>query len=132
MNKPFDGLNPNTTRGAQGNALAVANGARLAYSDAADVARSLEEWGFALDHAEFLDRNDSNGFATVFERMVLVSFRGTQSNDIWYWTADADVVLRLFPVGLVQKSQLGYSRIQHHSARPDGNQFGHIPGIHVN
>src|SRR5437773_1807667 len=103
MNAPFDKFNPNTSRWVPGNALALANAAQLAYSDASAVAAKLAEWGFDPAKFEFLDRNDTQGFVAGAEEMVVVSFRGTQSNDIWDWMTDADVVLRSFPAGLVHK-----------------------------
>ncbi len=103
MNAPFDTCNPNTTRWVPGNALAFARAAQLAYSDAPAVAAKLQEWGFDSAKFEFLDRNDTQGFVAGAEEMVIVSFRGTQSNDIWDWMTDADIVLRPFPAGLVHR-----------------------------
>ena len=103
MNTPFDKFNPNTTRWVPGNALALANAAQLAYSDASAVAAKLAEWGFDPAKFEFLDRSDTQGFVAGAEELVVVSFRGTQSNDIWDWMTDADVLLRSFPAGLVHK-----------------------------
>lgn len=103
MKAPFDKFNPNTTRWVPGNALALANAAQLAYSDAPAVAAKLQEWGFDPVKFEFLNRSDTQGFVAGAEEMVVVSFRGTQSNDIWDWMTDADVVLRPFPAGLVHR-----------------------------
>ena len=103
MNAPFDKFNPNTTRWVPGNALALANAAQLAYSDRQPVASKLQEWGFDPAKFEFLDRSDTQGFVAGAEEMVVVSFRGTQSNTIWDWMTDDDVVFRTFPAGLVHR-----------------------------
>src|SRR5262249_40024529 len=103
MNEPFNTFNPNTTRWVPGNALALANAAQLAYLSPPQVAAKLIDWGFDGTKFEFLQGGDTQGFVAGSEDFILVSFRGTQSNDIWDWMTDADVVLRPFPAGLVHQ-----------------------------
>src|SRR5262249_17801311 len=103
MKAPFDQFNPNTTQWVPGNALALANAALLAYAEAPKVAAKLAAWGFNPARFEFLDRSHTQGFVAGAKEMVVVSFRGTQSNEIWDWMTDADVVLNPFPAGLVHR-----------------------------
>lgn len=103
MNAPFDLFNPNTTRWNPGNALALAYASQLAYSDAQPVAAKLKDWGFDPAKFEFLDCNHTQAFITGTNDFVLVSFRGTQSDEIWDWMTDFDVVLRPFEEGLVHQ-----------------------------
>jgi len=107
MNTPFDNFNPNTTRWTPTNALALANAAQLAYSDAPAAAAKLQAWGFDPARFEFLNRKDTQGFVTGNDKMILVSFRGTQSNDIWDWMTDCDVVLHPFLAGMVHNGFYG-------------------------
>jgi triacylglycerol lipase len=98
---PFAQFNPNTTRWDPNNALALASASQLAYSDAATVPAQLQAWGFDPARFTFLNKNDTQGFVTATDEMVLVSFRGTQSNDIWDWMTDARIVLRPYQPGMV-------------------------------
>jgi triacylglycerol lipase len=101
MNTPFDKFNAATTRWVPENALALAYASQLAYEDPQPVTAKLAQWGFDATKFCFLDKNDTQGFVAGTGQMVLVSFRGTQANDIWDWMTDADVVLRPFIAGMV-------------------------------
>jgi triacylglycerol lipase len=102
MNTPFEKFNPNTTRWDPNNALALAYASQLAYANAPEIAAKLKEWGFDEGKFEFLDRSSTTqAFVAGNDEMVLVSFRGTQSNDIWDWMTDGDIILRPFAAGLV-------------------------------
>jgi len=98
---PFARFNPNTTRWDPNNALALAYASQLAYSDAATISAQLQAWGFDPARFTFLNKSDTQGFVTATDEMVLVSFRGTQSNDIWDWMTDARIALRPYQPGLV-------------------------------
>jgi len=100
---PFATFNPNTTRWNANNALALAYASQLAYADSPPVSQTLNDWGFDASKFVFLDSDDTQGFVTANDQMILVSFRGTQANDIWDWMTDADIVLRPFVAGLVHK-----------------------------
>jgi triacylglycerol lipase len=98
---PFAQFNPNTTRWDPNNALALACASNLAYENSDAVSVQLQAWGFDPARFTFLNKNDTQGFVTATDEMVLVSFRGTQSNDIWDWMTDARIVLRPYQPGLV-------------------------------
>ncbi|MFM2294752.1 MAG: hypothetical protein RLZZ350_1165 [Verrucomicrobiota bacterium] len=103
MKNPFAKFNPATTRWNANNALALAYAAQLAYADSDTVEATLPDWSFDAARVVFLERKDTQLFVAANDEMILVSFRGTQANDIWDWMTDAEIVLRPFTVGLVHK-----------------------------
>jgi triacylglycerol lipase len=103
MNNPFAKFNNLTALWDANNAFALAYAAQLAYEDEAPVKAALQQWGFDSDRFKFLNSSDTQRFVTATDEMILVSFRGTQSNDIWDWMTDADIILRPFVAGMVHK-----------------------------
>ena len=108
MNGPFAGFNPITTRWAPANALAAAEAARLAYSDAATCQAQALAWGF--DRFAFLDEPDDHplldtqAFVAGTDDFIIVSFRGTQPTNPVDWLTDLDAVMRpLDGAGYVHK-----------------------------
>ena len=107
MNAPFDAFNPNTTRWVPANALALANAAKLAYADPAAVQTQAGAWGFAPDKFKFLSSPnsdpllDTQAFVAGTDEMILVSFRGTQPDNVQDWLTDLDAILRPFTAGRV-------------------------------
>ena len=59
------------------NASAMGHAARLAYQDEQTVKATVEGWGFEVFH--FFDESDSEAFVAANTKMVLLSFRGTES-----------------------------------------------------
>jgi triacylglycerol lipase len=105
MSAPFDKFNPNTTRWDANNALALAQAAKLAYSNQKTVRGTLTDWGFTATAPRFRFVNnketDTQGFVVGNEQMIIVSFRGTQPTDVHDWLTDMEALLHPFPVGMV-------------------------------
>ena len=103
MIAPFDKFNPATTRFDANNAYGLALCARLAYQDEPAVFTQIQQWGFDPAKFEFLKAGDTQGFVAGNDQMIVISFRGTEANDIWDWMTDADIILRPFDAGMVHQ-----------------------------
>jgi len=105
MNAPFDTFNANTTRWEPSNALALAQAANLAYSDEEAVRVRLQAWGFDLTQFQPLNNptTDTQGFVVGNDQMILVSFRGTQPDDVHDWLTDLEALLYPFNPGMVHR-----------------------------
>jgi triacylglycerol lipase len=109
MNGPFASFNPNTTRWAAPNALALAYAARLAYSDSAAIQQQLAQWGFDPARFVFLQSPnvrpllDTQGYMVANDEAIIIAFRGTQPDKVQDWLTDLDAILRPFVVGRVHQ-----------------------------
>ncbi len=107
MNGPFASFNPNTTRWAPANAMALAYAARLAYSDPVAIQLQLGQWGFDAARFGFVHCPnvrpllDRQGYMVANDDAIIIAFRGTQPDNARDWLTDLDAVLRPFVIGRV-------------------------------
>jgi triacylglycerol lipase len=102
MNAPFDQFNFRTTRWQAGNALGLAAAAKLAYETPQAIDAGVKAWGF--NRSTYLATPagvewDTQLYVASNAEMVLVSFRGTQPDQLKDWITDCDCILAKSPVG---------------------------------
>lgn len=104
-------FNPKATGWDINNALSLAMASELAYEqDMGKVTTTLGAWGFDPDRIVFLNRSHTQGFVAGNATMVLVSFRGTESTDLWDWMSDAHIELDPAPAGLLGRVHRGFAQ----------------------
>lgn len=99
MSQPFETFQPVTARYLGENAVALGNGALLAYADAGTCATSASAWGFARAH--FIDRRETQCLVMGNAAAVVVAFRGTEPAKLQDWMSDLDTRQVAGPFGQV-------------------------------
>ena len=104
-------------------ACALAMAAELVYESAETVTRTtVDDWGF--DECRFIDSDDSQVFLAVDREVIIVAFRGTETDDISDWLTDVDMTLVDGPLGgqvhegfydaLADVWQVLHNELEHH------------------
>lgn len=73
MPQPFDNFQPATALYLGEDAVALAEAARLAYSDAASIVQTALQWGFP--RCRFIERRDTQGLVMANDRATLAAAR---------------------------------------------------------
>ena len=108
--QPFENFQPATTYYHPDNAVALAEAALLAYSDAASIASNALQWGFP--RSRFIDRRETQTFVMANDQAVVVAFRGTEPGKLLDWMSDLDTQFADGPFGLVHDGfNLALSRV---------------------
>lgn len=97
--QPFENFQPATAYYHPDNAVALAEVARLAYSDAGSITTTALQWGFP--RSRFLDKRDTQAYVMANGQTIVVAFRGTQPDKLLDWMSDCDTLFVNGPFGRV-------------------------------
>lgn len=78
----------NTTKYQPENAYALGRMADLAYAESVEIAETCAAWG--LPKCRFFSRQDTQAFLAGNEGFAILSFRGTEPEDLHDWLTDAE------------------------------------------
>lgn len=101
----YKNFHPNTARFRSGNAILLAEAARLAYEPEVNKIQEVVTAAGCRNFA-FFNRKETQGFMTGNDDMVLMAFRGTEPTKLQDWMTDADMDLVDGPGGKVHEGFL--------------------------
>ncbi|MFT5387852.1 MAG: triacylglycerol lipase [Candidatus Omnitrophota bacterium] len=82
---------PNTTRFNLTNAMALSEAAGLAYQEPAQIKDVvLNQWG--MTHCECFEKEDTQAFIAANDKVIIVSYRGTESKEDWMTDAKCKLI----------------------------------------
>jgi triacylglycerol lipase len=108
--QPFENFQPATAYYHPDNAVALAEAARLAYSNADSIASTALKWGFP--RSRYFEQRDTQAYVMASDRAIVVAFRGTQPDKLMDWMSDLDTLFVNGPFGRVHNGfNLALSRV---------------------
>ncbi len=82
-------LKPNEIGYSPYNALSLAKVSKLAYFDPTTVASKLQVWN--INKLHFFDNRNTQAFIAGNNDFIIISFRGTEPNNLKDWMTDAEI-----------------------------------------